>query len=230
MTSPERLEHERTAEIYGRYARDRARRRRWSPANPGNQAIQADLRAAIGEVLPASGAVLDVGCGTGWLLETLAHHNPALALYGVDLLADRVDAAHRRVPSARVTQGSALALPAATASVDAVTFITVLSSLRGRSDRRAALAEARRVVRPGGVVVVWEPRVPTPNRRTCHVPVREVREALAPCSLARRSITLLPPLARRLPSARAYAVLSQVSALRTHRLIVARLLEHPSEW
>ena len=55
-------------------------------------------------------------------------------------------------PLASATVGEARRLDRPDASVDAVLLLGPLYHLTGRADRVAALAEARRVLRPGGVV------------------------------------------------------------------------------
>jgi ubiquinone/menaquinone biosynthesis C-methylase UbiE len=60
--------------------------------------------------------------------------------------------AHQAELSAHYSRGDARELDLADASVDAVLLLGPLYHLRQRSDRVRALAEARRVVRPGGPV------------------------------------------------------------------------------
>jgi ubiquinone/menaquinone biosynthesis C-methylase UbiE len=213
-------ERARVEGVYAGYASDPRKQRAWSAANAGNQAIRAELVAAVRPVLPDDGLLLDVGCGGGWWLAALAAHDIADArLAGVELQAARAQAAARRVPGADVRAGDAVALPFGDGSVAAVTLLTVLSSLGSDGLRRQALREARRVAAPGSPIVVWEPRVPTGNRATARVPLRLLRDELGD-DVRVRSITLLPPLARRV-SAPAYRALARVPLLRTHRLVVA---------
>jgi hypothetical protein len=82
------------------------------------------------------------------------------------------------------------------------------------------LEEARRVLAPGGTLLVYEPRIPNPlNRRTRHIR----RDELARLGGTRfESITLLPGLARRLGpvTERVYPTLARITVLRSHRLAV----------
>ena len=101
-----------------------------------------------------------------------------------------------------------------------MTLFTVLSSLRSPGDQAEVLREAARVLAPGGLLLIWEPRVPVPfNRRTVHLRRATVRKALG-SDADWVSLTLLPPLARRLGArtASAYPRLARLPALRTHRL------------
>lgn len=216
-------ERDRVARTFERYRADPGRRRAWSAANPGNAAIRDELARALLRVLAdgdVGGDLLDVGCGTGWWLRALADAGqPSARLVGVELLTQRAEAARTGVPGARIEVADARALPWPDDSCALVTLLTTLSSMASAADVDAALDEARRVLAPGGAIVVWEPRVPTANRDTRLVRRAQLRRALGP-SLRVRTLTVAPPLARR--AGGAYPALARVPALRTHRLAVAR--------
>lgn len=112
---------------------------------------EAAYRAVAG-MLPA-GPVLEVGVGEGYGTALLGQ--PVL---GVDY--DAVAAAHaaRRYPRLTVLRGNAVALPVAGGSMAAVVSMQVLEHLW---DQPRHLAECRRVLRTGGMLVVS-----TPNRLT----------------------------------------------------------------
>jgi glycosyltransferase involved in cell wall biosynthesis len=115
-------------------------------------------------------------------------------------------------------------LPWEAGSFGVVYLLLVLSSLEDADSVRALLQEARRVVRPGGAIAVWEPRVPTPwNPRTRWIRRSELRAVLGR-ETESRAVTLLPPLARRLGSSTGtlYPVLSAVDVSSTHRVSVYR--------
>jgi len=93
--------------------------------------------------------VLDVGCGTGrlarWIAERVA---PGGSVVGIDPLADRIAIARARSPGISFEVGQAEDLGAfADGSFDAVCMSAVFHWV---ADRPKALAEARRVLRPGG--------------------------------------------------------------------------------
>ncbi|WP_371663584.1 class I SAM-dependent methyltransferase [Streptomyces sp. NBC_00280] len=102
-------------------------------------------------LLPAVPArVLDVGGGSGVHAEWLARDGYEVEL--VDPVPLHVDQA-RRLPGVIARIGDARALPAEDASRDVVLMLGPLYHLPERPDRVRALAEAYRVVRPGGLVV-----------------------------------------------------------------------------
>ena len=102
--------------------------------------------------------VVDVGCGSGLLLETLAGRG--LEVVGVEPSAGmRVAAAHRR-PWLTILDGDLAAIPLPDASVDGVVTTYAISHL-ARDEKPAAFAELIRVVRAGGAVVVADVGVAT---------------------------------------------------------------------
>jgi SAM-dependent methyltransferase len=106
-----------------------------------------DVHARVARRLLAEGAtpVVDVGCGEG----ELARHLPARAWVGVDASESMLSAAPE--PHLRA---DATSLPFAADSFGAVALLYVLYHL---ADPRAALAEAHRVLRPGGIIAVAAP-------------------------------------------------------------------------
>lgn len=103
-------------------------------------------------------------------------------------------------------------------------LLTVLSSLPRREAVDRAAGEVRRVLAPDGLVVIWEPRIPTPANRATRVirPAHLRRRLGEPVTV--RSLTVAPPFVRRLGrrTERWYPRLARVPALRTHRLLVYR--------
>ncbi len=111
-----------------------------------------DFCAAAPGTGPAGGGqVLDVGCGTGALLQALAARMPASALYGVDPDAGFVAHARARFAGRPVVvdAGSALALGHADGRFDQTLSLLVLMVL---DDPTSAALEMRRVTRAGGQV------------------------------------------------------------------------------
>lgn len=107
--------------------------------------------------VPAAGAWVDVGCGTGRLsAQIVATGSPATVL-GVDPSRAFVEMAARRLggSTARFAEGRADLIPAPPSSADAVVSGLVLNFV---PDVVAALEEARRVARPGATIAayVWD--------------------------------------------------------------------------
>lgn len=105
---------------------------------------------------PPPGVVLDIGGGAGayalWLAEKGydVHLLDPVALHVEQARAASEERRSGRLASAQV--GDARALPFGVESVDAALLLGPLYHLTERRDRLAALREARRVLRPGGLV------------------------------------------------------------------------------
>jgi SAM-dependent methyltransferase len=107
--------------------------------------------------------VVDVACGTGVLARAIAERvGPGGSVVGLDINAGMLAVARRQAPQIEWWQGPAEALPFDSDSFDAVVSQFGLMFF---GDRRAAVAEMARVVRPGGrlVVAVWDALENTPG-------------------------------------------------------------------
>jgi ubiquinone/menaquinone biosynthesis C-methylase UbiE len=139
MTNLGRFQHPRFARAYERISRDSEVRG------------TAEHRDRLLEGL--TGRVIEVGAGNGL---NFAHYPPAvtevLAVEPEHLLRASAERAAKSVPVA-VVAGHADALPAEDAAFDAAVVSLVLCSV---PDPATALAEIRRVLRPGGQLRFYE--------------------------------------------------------------------------
>jgi demethylmenaquinone methyltransferase / 2-methoxy-6-polyprenyl-1,4-benzoquinol methylase len=107
--------------------------------------------AAAAAVTPGA-AVLDAACGTGDLAIADLKAG-AVKVTGLDFSEQMLVRARRKEPRIEWVQGDMLALPFEDASFDAA---TVGFGVRNVADLERALAELRRVLRPGGKLAILE--------------------------------------------------------------------------
>jgi demethylmenaquinone methyltransferase/2-methoxy-6-polyprenyl-1,4-benzoquinol methylase len=142
--------------------------------------------AARAAALAGAQSAVDVACGTGALTRELVASAPGATVLGVDFsweMVRRAAGTEADPPAAAYLVGDALRLPLRDASVDVV---TIAFGLRNLPEPGRGLLEFRRVLRPGGRLVVCEFSQPV-------VPVLR--------GVYRRYLTrLMPVAARRLTS------------------------------
>ena len=119
------------------------------------QVITGAIRARV-----ASGGlrrIVDVGCGTGVNLPFLRQAFPSAMILGIDLSEQMLQHARAEkrglVVGSDLCRASCFALPLGTASVDAL-LSTRFIHLFPHELKKAAYQEFRRVVRPGGAIIV----------------------------------------------------------------------------
>ncbi|MGE0820587.1 MAG: methyltransferase domain-containing protein [Candidatus Binatia bacterium] len=107
--------------------------------------------------------ILDVACGTGVVARTLAERvGPSGSVVGLDINDGMLAVAQRKAPHLEWRPGSVEQLPFEANSFDAVTCQFALMFF---DNRRKAIEEMMRVLRPGGhlVVAVWDSLEHTPG-------------------------------------------------------------------
>jgi SAM-dependent methyltransferase len=123
----------------------------WLPSLP-------DVDAALRD----GGKVADIGCGDGWSSIGIARAYPAVTVDGYDVDGDSIGAARDHAASyglserVRFTQVDAASVPTS-GDYDLVAAFECIHDL---PDPAGVLRAARRMVRPGGTVLVMDERVP----------------------------------------------------------------------
>ena len=106
--------------------------------------------------------VLDLGCGSGAFTPFIARTvGEKGKVYALDIQADMLKQLERKlskpenrdIKNIKLIEGNAYELPFDDKSVDLVNLVTVLQEI---PDRNRALQEARRVLKPGGILAVTE--------------------------------------------------------------------------
>lgn len=135
-------ERKATADYYDTFSRSYD-----DPRGAGYHRMLDDLEMDVIEPLARGKDVLELGCGTGLLLERVAPI--ARSAKGIDLSPGMLESARAR--GLDVTLGSVTELPWDDGSFDFVFSVKVLAHV---PDIERALAEAARVTRPGGRVAL----------------------------------------------------------------------------
>ncbi|CAM4146345.1 class I SAM-dependent methyltransferase [Deinococcus marmoris] len=135
------------AEVAAQYATERHLRTRIGTHE--RYSVGPGLEGTVDRLLALSGgeALLDVGTGPGDFPGRLRAGGHRGRIVGLDFSAGMVERAAEKYPEVEFLQGNATALPFADASFDVVTARHMLYHV---PDVAAALAEFKRVLKPGG--------------------------------------------------------------------------------
>lgn len=147
--------------------------------------------------------ILEVGCGTGWLCESLTEFG---RVTGTDLSHQCLAEAQTRLPQARFVAGDFMALDFPDAHYDAICTLEVLSHI---ADQPAFIAKLARLLKPGGTLMMATQNKPMLERWANVRPVapgqirhwtdqNEIRALLAPHFEVREMFTKTP-IAHKLP-------------------------------
>jgi SAM-dependent methyltransferase len=127
------------------------------PASPEQLAMQYFRYRMAAELAPG-GAVLEVGCGSGMGLPYLQAHSGMVV--GGDYTMALLEEARRHLPDANLVRMDAQRLPFRDRSFDAVVMLEMIYYV---ADQEAALAECRRVLKPGGKLMICLPNRDRPD-------------------------------------------------------------------
>ncbi len=135
---------------------------------PGNIELEHRHRYLFAAQLAGGREVLDIASGEGYGSAILAAS--ARRVIGVDISPAAVEHAKRRyrLPNLEFSCGSCSAIPLADASVD---LVVSFETLEHHAEHAQMLAQVRRVLRPGGVLVIGKAERPPaglPLKRRSH--------------------------------------------------------------
>jgi arsenite methyltransferase len=118
----------------------------------GRRQVQHRRALVLEALAPQRGdAILDVGCGPGFYVADLLDHGATVT--GVDSSPAMLAIARQRAPGACLLEGTATRLPVADATFDRALSVQVFEYVAAVD---GGLAELRRVLRPGGRLLIWD--------------------------------------------------------------------------
>jgi SAM-dependent methyltransferase len=120
------------------------------------QARQRLILRALRRHFPRAGRLLEIGCGTGFILAGVRREFPGIVLAGSDSRTEGLAFAAARLPGVELLQMDARHIPFR-AEFDVIGAFDVIEHI---DDDEAALAEMREAVRPGGGIVLTVPQHP----------------------------------------------------------------------
>lgn len=206
---------------------------RYGPLDAENRFTRTRRMAALIRLLEVHGQfplwdkhVLDVGCGSGATLRGLVDlgADPARCV-GLDINQERLERARYLNPGIEFVTGGAEQVAFEPERFDIVTQFIAFSSMQSPDMRTAAASEILRVLRPGGFIVWYDFRVRHPqNPHVVALRSGDIRSLFPRCSIDVHSVTLAPPIVRRLASVSEIAclLLEKLPPLRTHYLAGVR--------
>ena len=164
--------------------------------------------------------ILELGCGEGSLLRSLLHYGAeAGKVAAVDIDQSKVGRARATLTGVRLTVGDIASLPYQDGTFDITFAFTTLSSVLDGGTRSRGALEALRVLRPGGLLVVYDFWLNPLNSRVRPLRAGELRALFAPRPVEVERVTLAPPIVRALGGRRSLcAPLDRLPLLRTHLL------------
>ncbi|MCL2357147.1 MAG: class I SAM-dependent methyltransferase [Defluviitaleaceae bacterium] len=140
--------------IYAKRSREKYDEAAHNYDNTADGKLTAKFRRKITEMLDVAGGekVLDAGCGNGGLLGAISR-NADISGFGVDISPKMIDECRARFPHIDFRVSEAENLPFDDGAFDVVIICCVLHHL---AEPQKFFTEARRVLRPGGRLIVGE--------------------------------------------------------------------------
>jgi ubiquinone/menaquinone biosynthesis C-methylase UbiE len=201
---------------------------RYSLSNPGNKYNYAHLLNGMREFLSSAFLdfsnikLLEVGCGELFWPEVLTEIGCRKEnCFGTDILHQRMLKGRQKGRQTAAVTSSVLDLPFQSDSFDLLCQFTLMTSIPENTDRIEAIREMMRVLKPGGFILWYDFRFNNPkNPHTRAIDKNELHELFSPLTVKLKTITVFPPLARKVPSAGVPLLkfINLFSMLRTHYL------------
>ena len=219
-------ELKRVNDVYDSYPKEKDLSYRWSILNEGNQYIENEIITLITSLFKThkikirNKKILDVGCAGGdtvRLLKNLGGLEENIS--GIDIRKSRLNQTRKLYPKANIVYMDARNLKFKNNEFDLICIFTVLTSIPNPLNRQKISNEITRVLKPGGVILYYDLRYNNPFNKNIKAIRRKEIDGLFPNMIKSiHSITLIPPIARRLGilTKFLYPFLSRQKTFRSH--------------
>lgn len=169
--------------------------------------------------------ILEIGCGSGGvLLDYVTLGADSKALFGIDILHNRLIEARDKVPTAGLACSDAQYLPFPNLTFDITIQYTAFSSILDSSVKQNMALEISRVLRPGGLLIWYDFWLNPTNPQTKGIKLAEIRDLFPGFQISWKKVTLAPPIARKLiPISWIMGqILESTTLLNSHYLVLLR--------
>lgn len=149
---------------------------RFLPEMQGTIALEHLHRYAMAKDLAAGKVVLDIACGEGYGSAVLA--GSAARVYGVDISPDAIAHAKAKYqrPNVEFLTGRCADIPLADGAVD---LVVSFETIEHHTEHKEMFAEIKRVLRPGGLMIMSSPDKLEYTERANHANAYHVKELYA---------------------------------------------------
>jgi len=206
--------------LAGRYVRDNAGNR--YNTDFLKRRIQYNLEKLYNR--PEKIKMLDLGSGElFWTRQFIDLGIASSNCIATDILDWRLKAGRKEYDEIQAVTASAFELPFQDGTFDLISQLTMMTSVLDQNLRRRIAADMIRVLKPGGYLLWYDFRYNNPgNPHTRAIGISELKELYAPLPLYSESLTLLPPLARKIGGGgdQILNLLHRLRILRSHLLAI----------
>lgn len=168
----------------------------------------------------------EAGCSTGYNLRLMVQWGARPEdQAGIDIDPVAIDYCRSRSPGMRIHCASAEQVAEPDEAFDFSLAFTLFSSVPDEDVARRIARELFRITRPGGLVIIYDMRRDNPRNANVHgIGADDVRRWFPHCPMRTRTMTLAPPIARRVGRwvPFFYGPLAAIPPLRTHAFYVLR--------
>lgn len=226
MKKSKNLERLRIETVYNGYLNNTKIINKWSEKNIGNQISIKDRNSKVKDLFIKNNLdiknakILDLGCASGNFINSLLNIGIRKKnITGIDIRKNSIKNAKKRFPEIRFELMDARKLEYSDNTFDCIIIFTLFSSVLKSLDRKKIAEEAKRVLKPTGLIIYYDVRMNNPfNKNIIGMNKKELSRIFYDMKFVCARITLIPPIARNLGIATSmlYPILCKLPFLNSH--------------